>query len=235
MIRRRKPEARGDSFSTSLSISVMDNVIIYIIVGVVWAVASQWKKMQARDAEQDYQGQRQKDAPPPVGPSTTPGTPAYDTARRYQEIQDEIRRRIAQRTNRPMPAPTSTIQPAQPRPVQPVMVPTGYPSATQPPPPIVRPQPAAAVTSPVAASPFAMTMGDLPSAMTDIWKQNTSAASDEARAYSMTATQESTSLSALRTALASASSARHAFILREVLDRPLCARPLSSGGHDNWN
>jgi hypothetical protein len=223
-------------FSIFHSVSFMEQVIIYIIAGVVALIGSQWKKQQARNAEQDYQRQRQKDAAPtPTAPA--PGTAAYDAKRRYEDIQEEIRRRIAQRANVPMPSPTSTVQPTQPRPVQPTMVPyeprdDSRPRAT--PPPIARPQPVAP-PPPATVSPPAMTMARVPTPMADTWKSNAPAYPDEASAYSLTATQESNSMSALRAALASASSARHAFILREVLDRPLCARPLCSGGHDNWN
>jgi hypothetical protein len=214
----------------------MVQIYIFIALWIIWLIKTQWDKLQARNAGPEDPRERQLDAPP----TAKPGTAVYDAQRNYQEVQEEIRRRIAQRANLPMPVPSATTQPAQPRPMQPTMVPYETRDVSRPPPasrpqPVARTQPMAPPQAAFSPPPSLVAIGDMPSAMTNDWKDSDSGYPDEARAYSLDATQESTTMSALRAALASASSARHAFILREVLDRPLCARPLCSGGHDNWN
>ncbi len=210
----------------------MDQHLINIIIGLIIAIAGVTANKSSKS----------KDASPAQTVRDTPSNPAdppvlTEADRRYREVQEEIRRRIAQR-NQSAPAQPATVTPS---PVQ------DYKRSTKSTDPINRdfgtrkpkkatPPPTLPTTTmtmdaiPVMANaPTAPTMPDYPS---------------EAAAYALpkdtgdNAASSSTSpggSNALRAVLASPSAARQAFLLREIFAQPLGLRPMASGGLEDWN
>lgn len=213
----------------------MDQHLINIIIGLIVAVAGMAAKKSSKTKDAD------PDQTPPT-PSMQQGQPVLTEAdRRYREVQEEIRRRIAQK---------SQTAPGQPATMTPNPVPNYKPSAkstvpintreyqtmrrkaaapSTPPPTLAKPAKPAAVQPVMAVAPAMDAPPSYPS---------------EAAAYALpkesgdNAASSSTSpggSNALRAILASPSAARQAFLLREIFAQPLGLRPMASGGHEDWN
>ena len=188
----------------------MDNhaqVIIYLLVGAFWALNAWWKKYQDKQAEE---ASRRNPSPPASAPARPVATPE---SQRYQEVQAEIRRKIAERAQMPA-AGRVNLPPARPvvvsAPARPMTTPVQR-----------RPMPVAAVVEPMTYQP--------PSPLV------MSAAPVVAAAYgSMPPDTSRVFTTQIQAALADPAAARQAFIFREIFDRPLCMRSPAGGGHDGW-
>jgi hypothetical protein len=210
----------------------MDQHTISVIVGLIVAFFAATKKKSPKSENTDP-AQTTQDSSPTGQPVLT------EADRRYREVQEEIRRRIAQR-NQNAPSQPAT---AMPNPVQ------DYQRSRQstdpinrnfgsrkpkkavpaPPPPVQTPR-----KTPVAqpVMPVAPAMDAAP------------AYPSEAAAYALpkdsgdNAASSSTSpggSNALRSILGSPNAVKQAYLLREIFAQPLGLRPMASGGHEDWN
>jgi hypothetical protein len=211
----------------------MDQHLINIIVTLIIAgIAAMTKKSsKSKDAEP---AQTLQDTPP-VQPVLT------EADRRYREVQEDIRRRIAQR-NQTAPTQPATVTPnplTDYRPSRQSTAPISRkiekPLTTARPPKVAPPISVSATSMKVNAIPM-MANAPIAPAMT--------AYPSEAAAYALPKETGDNSASsnsspggsnALRAILASPSAARQAFLLREIFATPLGLRPLASGGHEDWN
>ena len=104
----------------------LENVLVPIIIMILYGLGSRAQKKQ----------QGEVDELEPVEEIET----SADEARRVREIQEEIRRKIAERTGRPQPPATprqaATLQPAEPRRQysRPATIPAQMPGKSMPPP-----------------------------------------------------------------------------------------------------
>jgi len=202
--------------------------IITLILAVL-AVISAARKKSAKSLDEAV-AKSQKDA--------QQNAPVLTEAdRRYREVQEEIRRRIAQKSQT-MPTPPTVAQPNPAPDYQPSKQITQpvKPLAPARPKKAAAPQPTVSTTTmrmdaipSMADAPIAPTMPDYPS---------------EAAAYALpkdsgdNAASSSTSpggSNALRAILASPNKARQAYLLREIFAQPLGLRPMASGGLEEWN
>jgi hypothetical protein len=184
-------------------------------VGLVWAANALWQRHQERQAQEKLERQP-KPAPRPVI-AAPPARPVITAeGRRYQEVQEEIRRKIAERWQTPAPG-----RPAMPLPPPVAPSPPRYVARQVEAPRPVAPMVPAIPTADQRASTAAFSV-ELPSA------PQTSLS-----AYSMGG-PEVEPAAALRAALANTAAVRQAFLFREILDRPLCLRPAGCGGHEAW-
>jgi hypothetical protein len=214
----------------------MDQHLINIIVALIIAGAGAMMKKPAKSKEADP-------AQTDRATSTTAAEPPVMTEadRRYREVQEEIRRRIAQRNQRaPTQPATVTPNPATDyRPSKQITTPIGRkverPLSTARTPKAAPPPTLTATTMKMDAIPM-MANAPIAPAMP--------AYPSEAAAYALpkdsgdNAASSSASpggSNALRAILASPSAARQAFLLREIFATPLGLRPLASGGHEDWN
>jgi hypothetical protein len=211
----------------------MDQHTISVIIGAIIALiaAATNKSAKSKDTDQAK-----------ATPDTTPtGQPVLTEAdKRYREVQEEIRRRIAQQkqTSPGQPA-TVTPNPAQNyRPSKQITAPinktSGLPKPQKSAPPRISP-PAKTPTKTVAAQPV---MAGAPA------MEAAPAYPSEAAAYALptesgdNAASSSTSpggSNALRAILGSPGAARQAYLLREIFATPMGLRPSGSGGHEDWN
>jgi hypothetical protein len=184
------------------------NVSIWIIVALAWALNAWWTRRQDRLAEE--QRRRNLPYPAPV-PSSAP---VEEDDRSYAEIQQEIRRKIAERwqsannSRPPMPSP-----PMRPAPDPPV--------------PATLPRKIARVPE-VMVSVMPILHEELPPASAPM--------APPAPSYgaSLSARTGPDTVAILQSVLSDQAAARQAFLFREIFDQPLCLRPAGHGGHDGW-
>jgi len=201
----------------------MEQAVIFILVAAFLGMQAVFKKLKAAQENSEVGNQ-----PPAQTPPAQSSKPAYDVDQRYQDIQEEIRRRIAQRAQETSPTPAA--QTTAPRTARPKILDTGLPPKT-PPQPISKYQRPTAPTAAEAAATSAMAMPSGPSSPNaDLLEIYGSLAATEADTTA-DARPAPTPGASLRTLLASPKAARQAFILREILDRPLSLRPAGCGGH----
>jgi len=212
----------------------MEQAIIFIIVAVLMGLSKGAKKLK--------ESQQESETPNPPPNRNLPSAPPELTEadRRYREIQEEIRRRVAQRQQEPQ----NTSAPATPVPQRPRAMPNmGVPPRPAPKPISTyqrnapAPQPAIPATPPTILAPMVMPVATSAS--------TTEAAATEAAAYALPESNTAdTSIKAytisvpsgkLRALLSSPASARQSFVLREIFDRPLSLRQVPYGGYESWN
>ncbi len=210
----------------------MDHAIIVLIVAVFVGLRAMLEK--SKGAQKDSPSER-----PTTNNNLPPAEPQLTEAdKRYREIQEEIRRRVVQRQQQPM---QTSPAPAAPAPRRPRTVPNmGVPPRPAPK-PISTYQRLTPAPQPAIPAPMVMPVATI-SPNTDAATME--AAATEAAAYALPESTPDESpvkysygpapVANLKPLLASPSSARQAFVLREILDRPLSLRPVYCGGHENW-
>ncbi len=208
----------------------MEQVIILIIAAVAMGLQGLFKKLKGGEEDTNTA------PPPPRGMPPVDPAQLTEADRRYREVQEEVRRRIAQRQQmgqpppRP-PAPVADYQPS-PRSTSPIPQPMSRPT--------VRRMAPSSTTTATAPAPRRMPppMPAAPIAASS--EPDMDAAATEAAAYA--APEEIGALAApapppagsLRGMLRTPSSLQQAFVLRELLDKPLALRPAARGGHEAW-
>jgi len=203
----------------------LSQVAIYILVALGFAANAWWQKRQERRAQDELQRH------PPQTPPRQPLVTAPN--QRYQEVQEEIRRRIAERLQAApagRPATTTTTLPAPPpvvvrTPPRPVALPTAAPAR----PPVRQPMRPAVAVEQQTAFPAARLAAAAP--LAPVMAESFGMAAAYALATPETA---GNSVAALQLVLANATAARQAFLFREIFDRPVCMRPAGCGGHEGW-
>jgi hypothetical protein len=211
----------------------MEQIVIFLIVAAAMGVQRLFKKLQG--GQEDVEKKR---LPPAV--NTPPASMELTEAdKRYRQVQEEIRRRVAQRqqqtqTATPTPAPQTTYRPS-PKSTSPIgRGALGEPNKR---PVLTRPVAQPMNTTLAEPSPAMPPMAAMPEASAS----TTEAAATEAAAYALPEVSAAAGTAGLppaagsiRALLATPASIRQAFVLREVLDRPLSLRPAPHGGHDTW-
>jgi hypothetical protein len=209
----------------------MDDAFIKLVVFIVLAGISATLKKSAKPKNAES-ARTIQDVPanPPV---------LTEADQRYREVQEEIRRRIAQR-NQGAPAQTTTAtpNPAQNyRPSKQITAPLNRNPRELP-----QKKSSPAPRTPVVAT--TMKMDAIPVMANAPIAPAMPAYPSEAAAYALpkdsgdNAASSSTSpggSNALRAILASPSAARQAFLLREIFGQPLGLRPMANGGLEDWN
>ncbi len=220
----------------------MEQPIVLLIVGIIYAVVAVVKKLKG--ATDDYQ----KRNPPPDRNLTNTPPQLTEADRRYREVQEDIRRRIASRQAQQQASDTRRDAPAPPipryKPSPYATTPVGGnrdPAIFQPKPPVqpakpvTAPKPAPVAASPArpehASSPQAAPAETMASALTD---NSQTAAASEVAAYAGGTPANITMGADLRALLSTPNAFRQAFLLREVLERPLALRTGSCGGLETW-
>jgi hypothetical protein len=213
----------------------MDNVPLDLIVGAIIAIiaAATKKSSKSKNADSAQTAQDTMSATPPV---------LTEADRRYREVQEEIRRRIAQRNQNP-PNQSATVTPnpvtdykRSRQSTQPINPNLNVPLATARPKKSARPSPPPLQppTKTIVVEPM---MADAPA------MEAAPAYPSEAAAYALpqdsgdNAASSGTSPgggNALRAILASPNAARQAYLLREIFAQPLSLNPMGSGGHEDW-
>ncbi len=197
----------------------MEQVVIILIAAIFVGLRAVVEKLKGAE----------KDAPtrtPPPSRSLSSGPVQLTEAdRRYREVQEEIRRRIALRQGQ---ASSQPVAPAKTKIRRAETQTANYPAPAPVAPPSVSPAYSTSAAMPVASTASTM-----------------EAAATEAAAYALPAgimsdsparsTPASASMRSLRALLASPASARQAYLLREILDRPLSLHPAERGGHQSWS
>lgn len=214
----------------------MEQVVILLIVALATGVQALLKKFKGTPEELAAKN------PPPERDQPSAPVELTEADKRYREIQEEVRRRVAQRqqqpqTMRPSSAPQENYH-SSPQTTAPVARPARgiYQRPAQPPTRTFTIAPPEIYTPTAsAARPMAMPIMPVESAST------TEAAATEAAAYALPEVSEAAgaatippAVGSIRALLTVQSSVRQAFVLREVLDRPLSLRPMAHGGHDAW-
>jgi hypothetical protein len=199
----------------------MEQVVIFLIVAIFVGLRTLVEKMKGLD-----KGDASPAPPSARGMSSAPPQ-LTEADRRYREVQEEIRRRIAQRRQQaqtqpmsPVPARPAATPPPSPRPstaddysMSPPATPAAFPATSAMPVPVIASTLEAAATEAAAYALPAPIASDAPSKSTG----------------------ETATLRGLRALLASPGAARQAYALREVLDRPLALRAAGRGGHESWS
>ncbi|MGA2051839.1 MAG: hypothetical protein ABSH19_00870 [Opitutales bacterium] len=192
---------------------VLDNKVwIWVIVGLGWALNAWWQRRQDRLAEE----QRRRNPPPKAAAAPAATVPIGD--RRYQDVQQEIRRKIAERwqaanNTRPV-APPTVAPPHRPAP---------------PPAPAARKVVEVQEVEPAFASAPSPLWGTLSASAATMPQTSASAYSG------LPLATDAIPGAILLAKLADPSVARQAFLFREIFDRPICLRSAGCGGHENWN
>jgi hypothetical protein len=240
---------------------IPSDALIWLIVGGASVIGSIWRNAREGKAQSEAQRQRKAaaSAPPKPGPDLTPST----ADQRYRQVQEEIRRRIAERM-RPSAGPltptaTGPFAPARPR--RPLAQSVPPPSA--PPVVVVAPIPSgyadevrenlqetAKRLAKVETRRRADALAEDHSRVAAAYAQAPAAGLSTADAYAQAPTEEVSTMAAayaqapggvasapgasMRAMLAAPSAARRAFLLRELLGAPVGERASLSGGHEAW-
>jgi hypothetical protein len=197
-----------------------------------------WQKRQEKLAAAEYELRRKQErsnAPPVTLPP--PVKPAVDQT--YQDVQAEIRRRIAERNAARIGVPAPARPATSTRPPLPPALPPRRPTVTTTSPTRVPPLPTPAMVRTVrpqvveAEDRDGFGMNPTQPAFRPAVVVPPSFVGDQSMAaLAPSATTEWHGID-LRALLATPNAARQAFLLKEILDRPLGERR-TSGGHEDW-
>ncbi len=211
---------------------------LQIIVFVAGAIAY-WLNQRAREKageQADYDGDGIPESPTrPLAPASRDGSdPEQDE--RVRRIQEEIRRKIAERQGR-APAPAPSAEPAEFDPLRELLRPVLVETPPEPPPasPPFAPAPA---TSTLEADQAAIERQRRLAEQMEELKARRAESRRAAEAMRRTSAYElpdastanssqrtaPTSTGTIKDALRSPRALRHAYVLREVLDRPVALR-----------
>ncbi len=190
--------------------------IVFIVIALIGRIAQAHKELQAKRKQEMRSGKQQPAAQPSMrGSSATDA----DEAERTRRIQEEVRRKILARMERPQ-APAS-----MPRPVASPVSRTSQQADTMPPPlpPAKKPQPAPLPDDDESTTAYR-------SAMQQLAEMQARAAASGAnidKAFALQAadsTEVSPASGDLFDSLRNTSELRRAIILREILDKPVSLR-----------
>lgn len=208
----------------------MNDAFIKLVVFIVLALVGAGMKKSAKGNNSD-RAQTLDD------PSQNPPV-LTDADRRYREVQEEIRRRITQKSpSTPAQPTTARANPAQ------NYRPSAQSTAPIKPLPAARQQKAAPPKQ-APSSTTTMRMDAIPTMANAPQAPAMPDYPSEAAAYALpkdsgdnaaSSSGSHGSSDALRAILASPNQARQAFLLREIFAQPLGLRPMASGGLEDWN